>query len=617
MRVASLGNGNLLVNVDEKGRIIDLYYPYVGMENQTSGEPVRMAVFSEGVTSIDDEWKVDVGYLDSTNMIEVKQNLEKMKLSLLTYYFLDNEENTLYALIKVFNGTNNKRDVKLFFINNFNLYSSPFGDTGFYDPITQSVIHYKAKRYIGVKLFSTSSFTEEYQISKGDLMYDVYDGKLDGGTIANGDVNSAVAVNLTIDAGSFSKAYFTLSFSRELEELRRMLRKVNFAQVETSFTLSYMFWKNWLSKSSFKFNDDKLRKLYNISLLTVRNHMDARGSMIASSDYSFVKVYADSYQYCWPRDCAYGAYALEVSGYRDLVNRHLKFAECLPSSEGFLYHKYNPDGTLASSWHPWVMDGKPIYPIQEDETALPIWLMGAHFKNGEDIDEIEKPYKKFVKGSMKFLMDYMEEGLPRPSFDLWEERYGVHTFTVATVYGALQNGAIMARAMGDEVLAEDAIEVATSLKEVAMKKMVYNGRFIRRIDEKGEKDLIVDASMYAPYFFGMVKPDDPVMMKTIQEIEGKLNVNGGIIRYENDFYQRRKKQPNPWIITTLWVAEYYADLGKIDKAMEYINWASRKAIASGLLPEQIDPETDEPTSVTPLVWSHAEYIIAINKVMKV
>ncbi|BBG24147.1 glycoside hydrolase family 15 protein [Sulfuracidifex tepidarius] len=617
MRVASLGNGNLLVNVDEKGRIVDLYYPYVGMENQTSGEPIRYAAFSDGVTSVDDEWKVEVGYLDSTNMVEVRQSSDRLNVSMLTYYFLDNEENTLYSLIKVFNNSPKRRDIKLFFINNFNLYASSFGDTGFYDPITQSVIHYKAKRYIGVKLFSTSSFTEEYQISKGDLMYDVYDGKLDGGTIANGDVNSAVAVNLTIDSNTFSKAYFTISFSRELEDLRRMLRKVNFAQVETSFTLSYMFWKNWLSRSSFKFTEDKFRKLYNVSLLAVRNHMDGRGSLIASSDYSFVKVYADSYQYCWPRDCAYASYALEVAGYRELVNRHLHFMECLTSNEGFFYHKYNPDGSLASSWHPWVMEGRPIYPIQEDETALPIWLMGAHFEAVGDVDEIEKPYKRFVKRSMRFLMDYMEEGLPKPSFDLWEERYGIHMFTVATVYGALQKGALLAKAMGDEVLAEDSIEVATSLKEVAMKRLVSNGRFIRRIDEHGEKDMVVDASMYAPYFFGMVKPDDPIMVKTIQEIEGKLKVNGGIIRYENDFYQRRKKDPNPWVITTLWVAEYYADLGKVEKAMEYINWVSSKAIPSGLLPEQVDPETGEPTSVTPLVWSHAEYIIAINKAMKI
>jgi len=37
LRFASLGNGVVLVNYDEFGRIADLYYPYVGLENQTGG----------------------------------------------------------------------------------------------------------------------------------------------------------------------------------------------------------------------------------------------------------------------------------------------------------------------------------------------------------------------------------------------------------------------------------------------------------------------------------------------------------------------------------------------------------------------------------------------------
>ena len=37
MRFASVGNGVVLVNDDESGRIADLYYPYVGLENQTGG----------------------------------------------------------------------------------------------------------------------------------------------------------------------------------------------------------------------------------------------------------------------------------------------------------------------------------------------------------------------------------------------------------------------------------------------------------------------------------------------------------------------------------------------------------------------------------------------------
>ena len=33
-------------------------------------------------------------------------------------------------------------------------------------------------------------------------------------------------------------------------------------------------------------------------------------------------------------------------------------------------HKYGPDGTFGATWHPWMADGKPEAPIQEDGTAL-------------------------------------------------------------------------------------------------------------------------------------------------------------------------------------------------------------------------------------------------------
>ena len=45
----------------------------------------------------------------------------------------------------------------------------------------------------------------------------------------------------------------------------------------------------------------------------------------------------------------------------------------------------------------------------------------------------------------------MEHGLslPKPSYDLWEERYGIWTYTVASVYGGLMAGAYFTELFGD------------------------------------------------------------------------------------------------------------------------------------------------------------------------
>lgn len=604
----------MLINFDEKGRIIDIYYPYVGLENQTGGEPIRIAIWDGKNLFLDDMWRTEISYLDDSNIVEIRSEIPNTNISVTSYNFLDNDEPIYYSIIKVVNNNNIQKNLKLFFIHNINLYSNSFGDTAFYDPYTFSIIHYKSKRYLGFKAFSTSFTFSEYNIGKGNLIDDLYDGYLGLNAIDNGDVSSSLGIEMKIDPNSFTKLYYVIAAGKNLDEIRNTLRKINFATVETSFTLSYMFWRNWLKKS-LKINLDNIGKIYQVSLLTIKNHMDLNGSIIASSDFSFVKVYGDSYQYCWPRDAAIAAYALDIAGYKELAIRHFNFISELLSSEGFLYHKYSPNKTLASSWHPWIYKGKKIYPIQEDETALELWAIASHYERYSDIDEISYLYKKFVKPALKFIMSYMEEGLPKPSFDLWEERYGIHIYTISTVYGALTKGSKLAKDMGDEILSEDLLDTASLMKEITLKRMTYNGRFIRRIDEEGNQDLTIDASLYSPAFFGLISPEDPIMVKTINEIEAKLKVSNGIIRYENDMYQRRKKQPNPWLITTLWLAEYYADIKNKNKALDYIMWVLNRALPTGFLPEQVDPETFEPTSVTPLVWSHAEFIIAVNKLL--
>ncbi len=47
----------------------------------------------------------------------------------------------------------------------------------------------------------------------------------------------------------------------------------------------------------------------------------------------------------------------------------------------------------------------------------------------------------------------MDNGLPKPSYDLWEERYGTHTFTTAAVYGGLIAATNFAESSGEHSLA--------------------------------------------------------------------------------------------------------------------------------------------------------------------
>ncbi len=216
-------------------------------------------------------------------------------------------------------------------------------------------------------------------------------------------------------------------------------------------------------------------------------------------------------------------------------------------------------------------------------------------------------------------------GLPLPSFDLWEERQGILTFTVSAVFGGLMGASHFAAAFGETSLAEDYAQGALKMRE-AMDKHLYlpnEKRFARMINFKKdgavEIDASIDASLFGTFAFGAYKADDQKVESTMEQIFDKLGVNGGVARYENDPYYRADDQApsNPWFITTLWKAQYYIAIAKtkaeLDKSLGILEWVADRALPSGVLAEQINSQTQEPVSVSPLTWSHGAFIWAVQE----
>ena len=49
----------------------------------------------------------------------------------------------------------------------------------------------------------------------------------------------------------------------------------------------------------------------------------------------------------------------------------------------------------------------------------------------------------------------------------------------------------------------------------------------------------------------------------------------------------------------------------LEASLEWMKWVVRWALPSGVLAEQLHPETGEPMGVSPLAWSHAEVVAAL------
>ena len=66
-----------------------------------------------------------------------------------------------------------------------------------------------------------------------------------------------------------------------------------------------------------------------------------------------------------------------------------------------------------------------------------------------DVEFLKPLYNSIVIPCANWLLEHRDHhGLPKPSWDLWEERRGIHTFTVAATIGALKAAAEFARDMG-------------------------------------------------------------------------------------------------------------------------------------------------------------------------
>lgn len=148
--------------------------------------------------------------------------------------------------------------------------------------------------------------------------------------------------------------------------------------------------------------------------------------------------------------------------------------------------KYNPDGTVASGWHAsWDIHNKrQLVPIQEDETALVIWSLWQHYEWYRDIDFAHRLYVELVVDCARFMVEYRdpETKLPQPSWNLWEDRRGIHTFTCSTVVAGLRAAANFAELFGEN---DNAITYKTAANEIveAMREHLYSpqlGRFCGR-----------------------------------------------------------------------------------------------------------------------------------------
>ncbi|WP_134700293.1 glycoside hydrolase family 15 protein [Ammoniphilus sp. YIM 78166] len=641
-----IGNGKLLINFDASLNMRDLYYPYVGQLNQIGGYYSRIGVWADGMFSWCQEasWHIQLSYQSETLVTNVIAENQELGIQLIIEDAVHQRETIYLKKITVRNLWSHAREVRLFFNHDYSINETEVGDTAVFDPLLRTIYHYKRNVYImingktqdeGIYQFSTG--VKRFNHAEGTWR-DAEDGQLSGNPIAQGSVDSTVSFRLTLDPQEKLPMWYWISIGRTLSEVKKLNQYVLDSGPDSLLERVKVYWHRWVNKSNRSFHNlpEEVVELYKKSLLIVRTQTDQEGAIVAANDSDILQYNRDHYSYMWPRDGALVAYAMTKAGYERMVSPFFEFCARVLTEEGYLHHKYNPDGSVGSSWHPYVNNGKYQLPIQEDETALVLFALWEHYSQHKQIEFSQSLYANLIRPAAKFLTQYVDDrvDLPKASYDLWEERRGIFTFTASSVYGGLMAAAKFAFLFGDDRRGRRYQETANRIRH-GIETYLYDeeiGRFIRGIyvDEDGSitKDLTLESSLFSLFAFQVFDPGDERVERTMEAVEKGLTVHskvGGICRYQNDYYFQKSQDianipGNPWIICTLWMADWRIakaeTLDDLAQPLQTLQWVVASALESGVLPEQLDPYNGKPLSVAPLTWSHSTFVLTVLKYLE-
>jgi glucoamylase len=624
---AVIGNGNVLGCLDATGSLIQMFYPHID-----AGPHIRtllMGLQLEGEEHVwwlnDRDWTHTLGYRDQSATVYVIST-HSSGVRLERIIAADPTHDVISTELSVTGGDNRPLRCALVVLAGFDIDQRRGGTTCYYQSTDEALIFYGADRYFAicgdapVTAFAAAPITTD----DDPLFAEVSAGHYNANDSVIGDVSGAL--RLQLDAQPRHHLY--LCCARALDDMTALLAIVRAHPPQSAGAITW--WQERYQDRWLKGGSERVRRIYDRSLITLHLLTDrATGGIIAAPEMDAVFRSSGGYGYCWPRDGAFIAHALDIAGEHDQARSFFDWAWRTQERDGGWYHRYSVNGNLAPSWGL----------VQFDETGLLIWAAFRHIGMTSDL-----AYARTILPHLIRAANYMRAaldpalGIAPFTIDLWEEVASNNTYASACTWSAFLSLAHLADTLGDTDLATQWYTEARHLK-IAIESHLWSEqhrRFLRgrnqllfseevtrlRLDPHAhlrettilgqqrylrEADPTVDISLLGLSVpCGVFSADDPRIIATAQAIREHLTgPNGGILRYQNDRY----RGGNPWVLCTLWLAWQEFEQGDMDMAIQHYRWVLDHATVLDLLPEQVDRQTGEPCWIVPLAWSHAMFVL--------
>ena len=648
---AIIGNKNMIATLTGKGELQRLYFP--SKDNRQYINFFRTGVKlnqSDLIYLHDDINNQYKQYYDTdTNILNTEVTNTYFNLKILQTDYMLLKENVLVKRYEFINEGKIDLDIK------FYIHSELLSDKN--NHVSCKVIDNGMIQY--AHDFAVSTFAKGEKISKHQI-----NGSYN--TIKTGEIYDKDYIGMSKDSSicydigiiepqgkKILEICILIDENRNISSLEDEIDRITKLDLKKEYTATKSYWRKYLKahnglnlkepKNSY---EERIFEIYKRSILLFPLLTNPEtGGIIASPEIDEDFTKCGRYAYCWPRDAVFVTKAMDIVNMEKETEKFYKvFCKKTQSKDGMWEQRFFTDMKLAPCWG-----------YQVDETASVVYGVYEHYKVTKSekflkdnlhmcekaIDFLKKYIKDWIgvegidEEKRDVVKDEIEEDTMKRtgkehkyhvSYDLWEMCESVHLYSLASIYAAFDAILNIYRVLGKNVSEFE----NNRLKEEKVQK---NEREIEKI-QRGIKDYInenlydeqkksyvrnpedkkMDISILgAVYPFNVFKSKENKVKNTVESINLHLRTyTGGYQRFEEDHYMNG----NPWPIANLWMTLYYLETGEKKKAKETFDFVVKTCGKHYFLGEQVDNSTLKPNWVIGLGWSHAMFLIVLEKLYK-
>ncbi len=620
---AIIGNQNIVASYSKKGELLKLLYPNTDYRQMIDFYHVGLKINDSGIVYLHQ----DVNnvyrqyYTEGTNILNTEIVNTYFNLKILQTDFASVKEK---IIVKKYKFTNeNTIDLNIDFLIHSSLISN---QNNIVSGLCKNDVLMQYNHDFIVSTFSKQKIKKS-QIDSAEA--NILTAQIEDKGYVGISKDSAISYEIGIIKPGETKEFNIIIYVEEnktgLSDLEKNIDRLTKIDLKTEEENVKKYWRKYLKEhDGLELNlaetpkNRRIEEIYarTILLFPLLMNKETGGITSAIEDDKELNN-CERYNYCCPRNAIFIANAMDILKMGKDTDKFYKvFCKNTQSRDGMWEQRFFTDGRLAPCWG---------YGI--DETAAVIYGVYNHYIYVQD-KKILKDNLKMCEKALKYLEKYITDVIEKKekfhaSYDLWEINEGIHLYSIASIFAAFDAMMKIYEKLKDEftknrVKQEDVNKKKDELRKelVKIREFVLQNfydetkkSFVRNLEDKK-----IDVSILGAVVpFNLFTPKEKKILNTVERINMTLRTyTGAYTRFERDQYMNG----NPWVVTTLWMANYYIEAGEKTKAKECFDLITKTSSKHGFLGEQINNEKMEPAGAIGFSWSHAMYIIVLKKLIE-